>query len=142
MPRASPVAPTYAPSRARYAISCTPIPSWSSSQCRNTPSTNQLHVFSFHAGRSVLPTRDYFFSTSTSFKTFRQGGNAWNLLAFDYQSAEIICVDTIIFKSIPGVPSRLEGVETRPHKLVIPGIKFGITRACHGPTLVGGPINF
>ena len=54
LPRASPVAPAYAPSRARYAISCRPISSWSSSTYHNTPSTNQLHVFSFQVGRSVL----------------------------------------------------------------------------------------
>ena len=45
---------------------------------------------------------------------FRQGGNAWNLLDFDNQSAAFICVDTIKYDSIPSVPSRLEGVKTRP----------------------------
>ena len=37
-----------------------PYPPWSSSKCRNTPSTNQLHVFAFQVGRSVwqgLPGR-------------------------------------------------------------------------------------
>ena len=43
-----------------------------------------------------------------------EGGNAWNLLDFDYQSAAIVCVDTIKYYSIPSVPSRLEGVKTRP----------------------------
>ena len=46
----------YALSRARYAISCTPIRTLvgSSSKGRNTPSANQLHVSSFQVGRSVL----------------------------------------------------------------------------------------
>ena len=35
LPRSSPLAPTYAPSYARYTIPC-----WSSSKCRNTPRTN------------------------------------------------------------------------------------------------------
>ena len=108
LPRAIPVVPTSAPSHARYAISCTPIPSWASSKCRNTPSTNQLHVFSFQVGRS---------NTSSSSKIFGQGGNAWNLLDFEYQSAAIVCVDTIKYDSIPSVPSRLEGVKTRPDLL-------------------------
>ena len=81
------MAPTYAPSHARYAISCTPIPSWSSSKCRNTPSTNQLHVFAFQVGRSVLLNKDYCLNTcSSSSKFFRQGWNAWNLFDFDNQS--------------------------------------------------------
>ena len=40
--------------------------------------------------------------------------NAWSLLDFEYQSAAIVCVDTIKYYSIPSVPSRLEGVKTRP----------------------------
>ena len=60
-------------------IPCTPIPLWSSSKCRNTPSTNQLHVFSFRVGRSVLLNKDYCLNTSSSSKFFGQGGNAWNL---------------------------------------------------------------
>ena len=36
------------------AMPCRPVPSWSSSKCRNTPSTNQLDVFSFHVGRSFF----------------------------------------------------------------------------------------
>ena len=47
-------------------------------------------------------------------KKIRQGGHAWNLLDFDNQSAVIICVDTTKYYSIPSVPSRLEGVKTRP----------------------------
>ena len=46
---------------------------------------------------------------------FRQGGNAWDLFDFDNQSAAIFCVDTIKYYSIPGVPSGLEEVKTRPH---------------------------
>ena len=42
-----------------HAISCTPIPSWSSRKSRNTPSTNQLNVFSSQVGRSVLLNKDY-----------------------------------------------------------------------------------
>jgi len=96
-----------------HAISCTPIPPWSSSKCRNTPSTNQLHVFAFQVGRSVWLNKDYCLNTSSSSKIFRQGGNAWNLFDFDNQSAAIFCVDTIKYYSIPSVPSRLEGVKTR-----------------------------
>ena len=114
LPRASPVAPTCAPSRARYAISCTPIPSWSSSKCRNTPSTNQLHVFAFQVGRSVWLNKDYCLNTSSSSNFFRQGGNAWNLFDSDNQSAAIFCVDTIKYNSLPSVPSGLEEVKTRP----------------------------
>ena len=118
LPRASPLAPTYAPSHARYAISCHlmyAIPPWPSSKCRNTPNTNQLHVFAFQVGRSVLLTKDYCLNTSfSSSKIFRQGGNAWNLLNFDKQSAAIIGEDNVKCYSIPSVPSRLEGVKTRP----------------------------
>ena len=110
--RASPVAPAYAPSRAGYAISRTRIPPWSSNKCHNAPSTNQLHAFSFQVGRSVLLNKDYCLNTSSSSKIFGQGGNAWNLLDFDNQSAAIICVDTIKYYSIPSVPSRLEGFKT------------------------------
>ena len=91
-----------------HAISCTPIPPWSSSKCRNTPSTNQLHVFAFQVGRSVWLNKDYCLNTSSSSKTFRQGGNAWNP-DFDAPSAAVICVDAIKCYSIPSVPSRLEG---------------------------------
>ena len=86
----------------------------SSSKCRNTPSTNQLHVFSFQVGRSVLMNKDYCLHNSSSSKIFGQGGNAWNLLDFDDQSAAIVCVGSIKYYSIPSVPSRLEGVKTRP----------------------------
>ena len=75
-----------------HAISCTPIPPWSSSKCRNTPSTNQLHVFAFQVGRSVWLNKDYCLNTCySSSKFFRQGGNAWNLFDFDNQSAAIFC---------------------------------------------------
>ena len=96
-----------------HAISYTPIPPWSSSKCRNTPSTNQLHVFSFQVGRSALLNKDYCLNTSSS-KLFRQGENAWNLLDFDNQPAAIICVDTTKYYSIPSIPSGLEGFKTRP----------------------------
>ena len=88
----------------------THIPSRSSSKCHNTSSTNQLHVFSFQVGRSVLLNKDYCLNTSSSSKVFRQGGNAWNLLLdFDYQSAAIVCVDTIKCCSIPTVPKPFRG---------------------------------
>ena len=64
-------------------------------------------------------------STSSS-KIFRQGGNAWNLLDFDDQSAAIVCVGSIKYYSIPSVPSRLEGVKTRPQ----PGV---CVRCCFFP---------
>ena len=92
-----------------HAISCTPIPPWSSSKYRNTPSTNQLHVFAFQVGRLVWLNKDYCLN--------RQGGNAWNLFDFDNQSAAFFCVDTIKYYSIPSVPSHLEGVKTRPDVL-------------------------
>ena len=41
--------------------------------------TNQLHVFSFLVGRSVLLNKDYYFSTSSSFKIVGQGANAWKI---------------------------------------------------------------
>ena len=55
----------------------------------------------------------------SSFKVFRQGGNAWNLRDFDYQSVAIFCVDTIKYYSIPSVPSRFEGVKTLRHDLSV-----------------------
>ena len=97
-----------------HAISCTTIPPWSSTKCRNTPSTNQLHVFAFQVGRSVWLNKDYCLNTSSSSKIFRQGGNTWNLFDFDNQSAAIFCVGTIKYYSIPSVPNGLEGVKTRP----------------------------
>ena len=98
-----------------HAISCTPIPPWSPSKCRNTPSTNQLHVSAFQVGRSVWPNKDYCLKTSSfSSKIFWQGGNAWNLFDFDNQSAAIFCVETIKYYYIPSVPSGLEEVKTRP----------------------------
>ena len=96
----------------------THIPSRSSSKCHNTPSTDQLHVFSFQVGRSVLLNKDYCLNTSSSsifFETGWERANAWNLLNFDLQSAAIICEDTIKYYSIPSVPSPLEGVKTWPH---------------------------
>ena len=99
LPRVSPLAPTYAPSHARYAISChlmyTHIPPWSFSKCPNTPSTNQLHVFAFQVGRSVWLNKDYCLNTSSSSKKFRQGGYACNLFDFGNQSAAVFCVDTL-----------------------------------------------
>ena len=73
-PRASPLAPTYAPSHALYAISChlmythTPMVI---EKCHNTPSTNPLHVFAFQVGRSVWLNKDYCLNTSSSSKCFR-----------------------------------------------------------------------
>ena len=114
LPRATPVTPRNGPSHARYAISCTPIPSWSSSECRNTSNTNQLHVFSFEVGRLFLLNKDYCLNTSAIPKIFNQGGNVWNLLDFDNQSAAIFCVDTVKKISMPSVPSCSERVKTRP----------------------------
>ena len=57
-------------------------------------------------------------NNSSSSKFFRQGGNDWNLLDFDNQSAATICVDTIKYFSIPSVLSRLEEDKTRPHSLI------------------------
>ena len=92
------------------------IPSWSSSKCRNTPSTNQLHVLAFQVGRSVWLNKDYYcLNTSSCSKFFRQGGNAWNLFDFDNQSAAFFWVDTIKYFSIPSIPSRLEEIKSRPY---------------------------
>ena len=55
-------------------------------------------------------------NTSSYSEIFNQGGNAWNLLDFDNQSAAFFFVDTIKYDSIPNVPSRLEGVKTRPER--------------------------
>ena len=85
-------------------ISCTPL---TSSKCRNTPSTNQPQAFPFQVGRSVLLNKENYSSTSSSFKIYGQGGNAWNLIDFDNPSAAIVCVDAIKYCSIPSVPSRL-----------------------------------
>ena len=124
LPRTSPLAPTYAPSHASYAISCTPIPPLSSSKFRNTPSTNQLHVFVFHVGRSVWLKKDYCLNASSSSKFFRQGGNAWNLFDFDSQSeAFLLRYHKILF--YPSVPNGLEEVRTGPELsfyLIRPGI--------------------
>ena len=95
-----------------HAISYTPIPPWSSSKCPNTPRTNQLHVLSFQVGRSVLLNKYDYSSTFSSSKIYEQGGNAWNLLDFDNQSAEIICADTTKYRSIPSVQVVFEGVKT------------------------------
>ena len=95
------------PAEPSYAILCTPIPPWSSSKCRNTPSTNQPHVFAFKVGRSV-----WLFEHLFLFQNFRQGGNAWDLFDFDYQSATNVCVETIKYCSIPSVPSGSEEVKT------------------------------
>ena len=81
--------PCSLPGMSYHAISCTPIPPWSSSKSRNTPSTNQLHVFAFQVGRSVWLNKDYSLNTCSSSKIFRQGGNAWNLFDFDNQLAAI-----------------------------------------------------
>ena len=53
-----------------------------------------------------------FDTTSSSPIIFIQGGNAWNLPDFDYQSAAIVCVNTTKKLSIPSVPSRIEEVQT------------------------------
>ena len=109
-----------------HATSCTPIPPWSSSKCRNTPSINQLHVFAFQVGRSVWLNKDYYLNTSSSSKIFRQGGNDWNLFDFDTNQQHFFCVDTCTIKyySIPSVPSRLEGVKTRPVSGLLLGASF------------------
>ena len=56
-----------------HATSCTPIPPWSSSQCRNTPSTNQLHVFAFQVGRSVWLHKRYCLKTFFPISSGRVG---------------------------------------------------------------------
>ena len=96
-----------------HAISCTPTPPWSSSKCRNTPSTNQLHVFAFQVGRSFWLNKDYCSNTSSSSQIFRQGGNACNLFDVGNLSAAISYVGIIKYYFIPSVPSGLEKVKTR-----------------------------
>ena len=60
------------------------------SKYRNTPSTNQLHLFAFQEGRSVWLNKDYCLNTPSLSKILRHGGNAWNLFDIDDQSAAII----------------------------------------------------
>ena len=48
------------------------------------------------------------YTSSSSSKFFRQGGNAWNLFDFDNQSAAVFVKGTIKYCSIPSVPSGLE----------------------------------
>ena len=59
---------------------------------------------------------------------FRHGGNAWNLLDFDNQSAAIICVDAMKYYSITNVPSRLEGVKTRPERACLDPLHGALER--------------
>ena len=68
-----------------------PYPHGPPAKCRNTPSTNELHVFAFQVGRLVWLNKDYCcLNTSySSCKILRQGGNAWSLFHFENQSAAI-----------------------------------------------------
>ena len=118
LPRASPLAPTYAPSHARYAISChvmythTPMVLQQMPQHSQHQSTARIRVPSGPFG--LAEQGFYCLNTSSSSRFFRQGGNAWNLFDFGNQSAAFFWVDTIKYYSIPSVPSGLEGVKTRP----------------------------
>ena len=107
-----------------------PIPCWLC-HLMSTHTLMGLQQMSQHCqyqstARSLVPSGPFglaeqgllFFSTSSSSsKIFGLGGNAWDLLDFDHQSAAIICVDTIRYHYIPSVPSRLEGVKTRPEEI-------------------------
>ena len=111
------MAPTYAPSHALYAISChimythTLMVLHQMSQGFQHRSTTRIRVPSgpFGPVEQRLLFEHFFL-----FPNFRQGGNAWNLFDFDYQSAAFSCVDTLKCYPITSVPSRLEGVKTRP----------------------------
>ena len=109
LPRASPVAPTYAPSCARYVIG---------------PPANVVTLpapINCAYSRSKWNIRSCWTRITLSallpLQIFGQGGNAWNLLHFDNQSEAMICVDSIKQYSIPSVPSRLEWVKTRPDSI-------------------------
>ena len=84
-----------------HTISCTLILPWSSSKCRNTASTNQLHVFALQVGRSVWLNKDNCLNASScSSKIFRQGGSAWNLFDFDNPSAAFFLCECHKYYSI------------------------------------------
>ena len=95
-----------------HAISCTPIPPWSSSKCRNTPSTNQLHVFAFQVGRSVWLNMN----TSSSSKISGRVGTLGIYSILISISSSFFCgyhkILPGIRYSIPSVPSRLEELKT------------------------------
>ena len=123
LPRASPLAPRYAPSHARYAISChlmythTPMVLQQMLQHSQHQSPARIRVPS---GLFGLLNKDYCLNTpSSSSKNFRQDGNAWNLFDFDNQSTANFCVETIKYYSIPSVPSGLEEVKTRPYPRIL-----------------------
>ena len=83
LPRASPLAPTYAPSHARYAISCHlmyvhPFPHGPPANVATLPAPINCTYSS-----SKWAVRSYCLNTSSSSKIFRQGGNAWNLFDFE-----------------------------------------------------------
>ena len=86
-PRASPLAPTYAPSYARYAISChlmythTPMVLQQMSQYSQHQSTARIRVPS---GPFGLAEQGLLFEHFFPSKFFRQGRNAWNLQVFDF----------------------------------------------------------
>ena len=63
---------------------------------------------SFQVGRSVLLNKDYYPSTCSSSKIHGQGGNAWNPLKFDNQSAAIFLCGyrKILFPSKRSKPFR------------------------------------
>ena len=94
LPRASPLSPTYAPSHARYAISCnlmytlTPMVLQQMSPHSQHQSTARIRVPS---GPFGLAEQGLLFEHFFIFQIFRQGGNAWNLFDFDNQSAAIFC---------------------------------------------------
>ena len=119
LPRASPLAPTYAPSHALYAISChlmythTPMVLQQMSQHSQHQSTARIRVPS---GPFGLPEQGLLFEHFFLFQNFRAG---WERFDFDHRSTAFVCVHTIKYYSIPSVPSRLEGVKTRPHKHLV-----------------------
>ena len=120
------MAPTYAPSHARCVISYTPIPSWTSSKMSQHSRHQQTVSILVPGGPTVLMNKYHYLNISSYFlfQTFRQGGNAWNLLDFDKQSAAIFCADTLKYYSTPRDPSRLEGVKTLP-ELRLGGSTYG-----------------
>ena len=97
-----------------HAISCTPIPPWSSSKMSQHSQHQSTARIRVPSGLFGLAEQGLLFEHFFLFQKFRQGGNSWNLFDFDNQSAAFFCVETIKYCSIPTVPSGLEEFKTRP----------------------------
>ena len=106
------MAPTYAPSHARYAISCT-LRSHGPPANVATQSTVRIYVPSgpFGLVEQGLLLENFFF-----LPTFSDRVGTLGTYSSLKSNQAIVCVDTIKYYSIPSVPSRLDGVKTRPEE--------------------------